>query len=218
MIARDVFGVVSEKTIELATELAPDDAAALTELRAALDEELQAQGWPPLDARITVAPDGSWRITEDMAADLAGGNVSIPLGRTYIEQNAEPLKDAWFLARMADRCMRLLDGLRRDDVTTVLRDAFQLGDDLRELEIRQKALREATLGEAQLKASARGTAIRRAGSFATKHGAEAQRRAHELATNKPHWTWFQTRQVLGQEFGVSPETIKKFVTNPKKVG
>jgi hypothetical protein len=218
MIARDVFGAVSERTIEIATDVAPDDAEALAALRAALDAELQAQGWPPLDARVTVSGDGTWRLCTDMAADLAGGHVLIPKGRTYIEQTAAPLSTDWFLARMADRCLRLLDGLRRDDPHSVLRDAFALGADLRELEIRQKALREATLGDAQLRASEQGAATRRAGSFAAKHGAEAQRRACEIAADKPHWTWSQTRARLAREFGVSPETIKKFVRNPKKVG
>lgn len=73
-------------------------------------------------------------------------------------------------------------------------------------------------GDRQISAGERGNEMRVHNSFASLRGAEAQARAEEIARTKPGLTWAAIRNKLASEFGVSAETIKKAVRNPKKGG
>ena len=73
-------------------------------------------------------------------------------------------------------------------------------------------------GDRQISAGVRGSEMRNNTSFAATKGRTAQERAVEIAAARPDLTWTAIRNVLAREFGVSAETIKKAVRNPKKVG
>lgn len=73
-------------------------------------------------------------------------------------------------------------------------------------------------GRAQVKSGERGNAMRTDASFAAVHGEAAQRRADALAVDRPDLSWTAIRNILAREFGVSAETIKKKLRNPRKAG
>jgi hypothetical protein len=232
VIARSVFGnlarveILPEGMLDHLCTLAElpkgDEAEALGRMRAVIDARLQVQGWPSLDVRITVDRVGAWHITEDMDGDLAGGNVRILPGRTFIEAQVEPLSTGWFLVRMADHIMRLIDGLRRDDAPAVLRDALALGADMRELELIQLGARRwAEAGKKSRDGAAAENERRIRESFASLHGAMAQELANKISGEHPNWPWTQIRKSLlnklKQDYGidVSDETVKKSLRNPR---
>lgn len=74
----------------------------------------------------------------------------------------------------------------------------------------------ALIGRAQVKAGKRGNELRSSSSFAATHGVEAQAMADEIAAKSPNLSWAAIRNTVAARFGVSSETIKKSLRNPKK--
>jgi len=73
-------------------------------------------------------------------------------------------------------------------------------------------------GRKQVKSGQDGNAMKGQKSFAAVHGAEAQARAHEIATARPSLSWAAIRSIIATEYSTSAETVKKALTNPKKGG
>jgi len=76
----------------------------------------------------------------------------------------------------------------------------------------------ALAGRAQVKNGRNGNRMRTDNSFAMTRGAEAQIEANELCKRKPGLSWTAIRDILAIRHGVSAETLKKVLKNPKKAG
>ncbi|NOX72941.1 MAG: hypothetical protein GXP03_04750 [Alphaproteobacteria bacterium] len=81
---------------------------------------------------------------------------------------------------------------------------------------RREAL--ALSGRKQVKDGQDGNRMRTNNSFFTRHGKQAQEFVEDLHQRKPNLTWADMRRQAAKKFGVSPETIKEKLNNPKRVG
>lgn len=73
-------------------------------------------------------------------------------------------------------------------------------------------------GRKQVKGGKDGNAMRTDTSFKAIHGVEAQAYADDLHYRQPNMTWTAIRIIVAKRFKVSAETVKKSLTNPKKLG
>jgi len=75
----------------------------------------------------------------------------------------------------------------------------------------------AVVGKRQTKAGQDGNRMKAVKAFSAKYGESAQARANELAANR-RLTWANIKGIVAKEFSVSVETIKRNVSNPRKLG
>jgi hypothetical protein len=73
-------------------------------------------------------------------------------------------------------------------------------------------------GKRQVKNGQQGNEMRTDNSFRVQHGPEAQSYVDDLSKRKPHLSWANLQREVAKRFGVSVTTIKRHLTNPKKVG
>lgn len=132
--------------------------------------------------------------------------------------NRDHLSDGDFLSRMKEALFEARKAAENGDLLGIFYEARRLGRLEAELVIRRRSLRHTDMGKRQLTASEMGRAMRSRMSFKTNHGAQAQRRAHELHSENPNRTWARIQEIIAKEYGVSAETIKKALINPKKEG
>jgi hypothetical protein len=73
-------------------------------------------------------------------------------------------------------------------------------------------------GKRQVKNGQQGNATRTSESFGVRHGSDAQNFVDELIKRRPNLTWADLQRAAAKKFEVSESTIKRNLTNPKKVG
>jgi hypothetical protein len=73
-------------------------------------------------------------------------------------------------------------------------------------------------GKRQVKNGQQGNAMRTDNSFCVRHSLHAQDFVADLSKRNPHLTWADLQRAAAKEFNVSVSTIKRDLTNPKKVG
>jgi hypothetical protein len=196
----------------------------LSEIRSLVDAGLDGMGWPASCVRLAVSKDKAdwgafgqgWRVIE--RREEVGDGEMFRWSFLWIEGAAPALSEAYFLGKMAFSLQAIEDHLEKDDLLTVFHHSMRLGLYQSEIDVRRIALRYAETGKDIHQGSRRGNDMKSAGSFKARHGAAAQARAFDLLAEKPDRTWSKIRDLLAEEFGVSAETIKKSVRNPKKNG
>ncbi|AXI46311.1 hypothetical protein C1J03_09890 [Sulfitobacter sp. SK012] len=73
-------------------------------------------------------------------------------------------------------------------------------------------------GKRQVKNGQQGNEMRTDNSFGVQRGADAQAYVDDLSKRKPHLSWADLQRRVAKKFDVSESTIKRHLTNPKKVG
>ncbi|MEL7803201.1 hypothetical protein [Sulfitobacter pontiacus] len=73
-------------------------------------------------------------------------------------------------------------------------------------------------GKRQVKNGQQGNAMRTDNSFGVRHSLHAQDFVADLSKRNPHLTWADLQRAAAKEFNVSVSTIRRELTNPKKVG
>lgn len=151
------------------------------------------------------------------------------------EDSAQYLAAHWLGAyngMMAQRQRLLADGFTADALGRMLMHSQEMGrlqermwwrrgvvkfdPDDRETWKRREEL--ALSGRRQVKGGHDGNKMKGQQSFAAMHGGEAQKRAQEIARQKPELSWTAIRGILSKQFKVSDTTLKNALTNPKKAG
>lgn len=172
-------------------------------------------------------------------ADLMEGKGAVNLGplrdRGLDENSAQWIAAHWlgaYNSMMAHR-QKLLDGdCSPSTIGVMLMQAQELGrlqermwwragvekidPDRPETWVKRETL--ALSGRRQVKGGHDGNTMKAQKSFAAAHGTKAQKRAAEIARERPTLSWSAIRAILAREFGVSDKTIKNALTNPKKAG
>jgi hypothetical protein len=123
-----------------------DDVA---EMRERIDAGLARMGWPPSCARLAVSKEGTARVIAS-PEELRGGEV-FSWSFVWIEKNALPLSEAYFLGKMAWSLQVIEWSLEKGDMMTVFRHAMRLGAYQTEIDVRRFGLRSATVGKKQTK-------------------------------------------------------------------
>lgn len=186
----------------------------LTEIRELVDAGLVGLGWPPSYVRLAVTDSGKWRII-DSPNDLRSGE-TFKWSFLWIDKVAPPLSEAYWLGRISFALESARQHFERSDMRSFFLSAMRLGAYQIEIDVRRVALRYAETGKKNYQDSRRGTDILKAGSFKSLHGEAAQAMANRLLAEKPDRTWKKICELVAAEYGVSTETIRKKVENPKK--
>lgn len=228
VVHRDVFGALIRETWsgdsvrDFFEHLWREQQEALTVLEW-LDEveiwatdNLVVKGWPAPWEHLEVSPEGGWAVFP-RGQEMKAAH-SYTHGHAFIKERAAPLSLEYFLVEVAQDVRTARDQYMRGQIDHLFFTVARLGGNLREAHMRHKGLRFAESGKRQIDAGRRGNAMRTSRSFKSERGAEAERRAQEIAANRPDLTWAAIRGILAKEFRVSAETIKKTVPNPKKGG
>lgn len=155
--------------------------------------------------------------------------VNSPEGPRATEADAEWIAAEWLAAfgRMRAQRDRLMAGdTSPDTIGAMLMHAQDMGRLQERMAWRagvdpQTGKRGEALalsGRRQVKGGHDGNAMKGAKSFAATHATAAQARADALHRENPRRTWARIRQIIAQEYGVSVETVRKSLRNPKKNG
>lgn len=104
------------------------------------------------------------------------------------------------------------------DTISLAREWMLIGETWAEARFVVNHARAAVSGEKQVRAGKAGRDMRTDNSFKAVHGEAAQAMADDIAAKNPHLSWTAIRNRVAKEYSVSPETVKKSLTNPKKAG
>lgn len=129
------------------------------EMRGRIDAGLIEMGWPPSNVQLAIPKNGQPRIIQTHH-DMCEGD-AFARSWAWIEKNAKPLSEAYWLAKMAFSLIVIEQSLEKNDMMTVFRHAMKLGAYQTEIDVRKRAGRFAETGKRYFTKSEEGAAKRR---------------------------------------------------------